>query len=50
MRKIWNEEEMQFIRMKIACMSTREMAEHFNINYEKMNDKIHKMGLNRKQA
>ncbi|WP_294188847.1 hypothetical protein [uncultured Clostridium sp.] len=50
MRKIWNEEEMQFIRINIASMSIKEMAEHFNIIYEKMNDKINKMGLNRKQA
>lgn len=50
MRKIWNEEEMQFIRMNIVSMSIKEMSEHFNVTYQKMNDKIHKMGLNRKQA
>lgn len=50
MRKIWNDQEIEFIRVNIASMSTKEMAEYFNISYEKMNDKIHKMGLNRKQA
>ncbi|MDB1934982.1 MAG: LAGLIDADG family homing endonuclease [Clostridium sp.] len=50
MRKIWSEEEMNFIRENISVMSIGEMSYYFNVSYEKTNDKIHKMGLNRKQA
>lgn len=49
-RKIWSIDEMNFIKNNLSKMTIAEMAEHFNVPYAKMADKIHKMGLNRKKA
>lgn len=41
---------MIFIKENLSKMKTKELAEHFEVPYSKMNDKVHKMGLKRKQA
>jgi hypothetical protein len=49
-RKYWTKEEEQFIADNISEMSISELSKHFDICYQKMYDKIHKMGLNSKKA
>ena len=49
-RKIWSNEEMEFIKNNLANMTISELANHFNVPYAKINDKVHKMGLSRKKA
>lgn len=49
-RKIWSNEEMEFIKNNLANMTISELAIHFDVPYAKMIDKVHKMGLNRKKA
>lgn len=48
-RKYWSDKEINFIKNNLANMTISEMARHFNVSYDKMADKIHKMGLNRKK-
>lgn len=49
-RKVWSNEEMEFIKNNLANMTISELANHFDVSYAKMNDKVHKMGLSRKKA
>lgn len=50
MKKYWSESEMNYIKENIGQMSIKDMAEKFGVSYQKMNGKVHKMGLNRKEA
>ncbi|MDB1954229.1 hypothetical protein PMY38_04575 [Clostridium tertium] len=50
MRKVWSKEEEGFIHKNIANMNISELANYFVVPYSKVNDKVHKMGLNRKRA
>ena len=50
MRKKWSNEEALFISKSISFMSVTELAEHFDVSYQKIVDKIHKMGLKAKEA
>lgn len=49
-RKYWTKEEEQYIKDNLANFSVKELANYFNVDYNKMEDKIHKMGLNSKKA
>ena len=50
MRKIWTKSEEKFIKDNIASMNLKAMAIYFDVPYSKINDKVHKMGLNRKKS
>lgn len=50
MRKKWSDEEVKFILKNLSSMSVTELAEHFDVPYQKIVDKIHKMGLKAKEA
>ena len=49
-RKYWTAQEERFIVKNISKMSIKEFSSHFGVDYFKVVDKIHKMGLNSKQA
>lgn len=49
-RKYWSKEEETFLINNIAKYTPKELASHFNVSYNKIIDKIHKMRLNSKKA
>lgn len=49
MRKTWTEKEVDFIKNNLSKMDLKTMANVLNVNYLKLIDKIHKLGLNSKK-
>lgn len=50
MRKIWTNKEVEFIKLNLSSMSLKDMAKELNVDYNKLVDKTHKLGLNSKKA
>lgn len=50
MRKIWSKEEESFIEENLSTFSIKELSNLFEVPYQKVVDKIHKMGLNSKES
>lgn len=50
MRKIWTSEEVSYLKANISSLSISDLANHFDVPYEKVVDKVHKLGLNSKKA
>lgn len=49
-KKKWSQTEVEEILKKISQMNIQEMADYFHVTYNQMCDKIHKLGLKRKEA
>ena len=49
-RKYWITEEENFIKNNISIMSIDDFSRYFNLEKNKIIDKIHKMGLNSKKS
>ena len=49
LRKTWTEKEVDFIKNNLSKMDLKTMANVLNVNYLKLIDKIHKLGLNSKK-
>ena len=47
-RKVWSSSEEDQIVSMLKTMSVQKVADYFNVSYDKMEDKIHKMGYKAK--